>query len=77
MLKSTEKAYCLALQSLKRKEYRTAADYFDQAAPGFENNSEFDLLREATRLLVAVQKEMRGPDEADSRLEIEEVFTNG
>ena len=77
MLKSAEKAYCLALQALKRREYRTAVDHFDQAAPGFENNSEFDLLREATRLLVAVQKEMHGPDEADSSLEIEEVFSNG
>jgi hypothetical protein len=75
MLNAAEKAYCLALEALKRKEYRRAADYFDQAEGFFAANEEFSLLRETTRLLVAVKEELGSPEsgESDERIEIEEV----
>jgi hypothetical protein len=76
MLRPSEKAYCLALQALKEKDYAKAADYFTAAAPDFTNNQEFVLLWETTRLLVAVKEELKTTDEKDE-LEIEEVFSYG
>ncbi|HUV30055.1 MAG TPA: hypothetical protein VMY05_03025 [Acidobacteriota bacterium] len=77
MSNPSEKAYRLALQALKRKDYRTAADLFAKAAPGYQQDREFALLRESTRLLLAVQRELTALKEADEELEIEEVFSNG
>lgn len=76
MLSPAEKAYCLALQALKQKNYRDAADYFSKAAPEFTNNQEFVLLWETTRLLVAVKEELKTAENGD-KLEIEEVFSYG
>jgi hypothetical protein len=78
MLSPSEKAYCLALQALKHKEFRSAADYFSKAASGFVNNQEFNLLWETTRLLVAVKEELNARQGGiEERLEIEEVFSYG
>lgn len=74
MVKPTEKAYRLALASLKEKKYALAAEYFERAGVDFSHDREFVLLREATRLLIALKrKEISGTD----RLDIEEVFTHG
>ncbi len=77
MLNASEKAYCLALQALKDKDYRKAAEYFDRAAPFFAENREFNLYRETTRLLLAVKRELGAEPESDDELVIEEVFSNG
>jgi hypothetical protein len=79
MLNSAEKAYCLALHSLRRKDYRLAADYFNQAGEFFNNNSEFCLLKETNRLLVAVKEELGSfeSDERNEQLVIEEVSSYG
>ena len=77
MLSPLEKAYCLALQALKCKDYQSAETYFDQAASAFEDDREFTLLRETTELLLAVQRQLGRHTEAGDRLEIEETFTNG
>ncbi len=59
MLEPEEKAYCRALLALKRKDYRSAVDHFRQAAPRFRQDREFVLLRETTRLLLAVKEERK------------------
>lgn len=76
MLSPSEKAYYFALQSLKEKRYSLASDYFDRAAPEFSQEREFILLRETIRLLVAVKRELQSGSD-NSRLDLEEVFTNG
>lgn len=78
MLNPSEKAYCQALQALKQRDFRRAAEYFGQAAPFFRDNQEFGLLRETTSLLVAVKEELRGhvADESET-IEIEEYFYYG
>jgi hypothetical protein len=76
MLNSGEKAYCAALMALKRKDFMAASEYFNQAAPYFKSDKEFNLYYETTRLLVEVKKEL-GTLEVDDKLEIEEIFTNG
>ena len=77
MLNPSEKAYCLALQALKQRRYQQAAGYFERAAAYFEGNQEFSLLRETTRVLVAVKREMAAADTDDDTLVIEEVFSDG
>ncbi len=76
MLNTSEKAYCLALLALKRKDYRSAVEQFDKAAPYFKDDKEFNLYRESTRLLLAVKLEVEHIEDED-RLEIEETFQNG
>lgn len=78
MLESAEKAYCQALQALKAKQYQHAAGHFDRAAEFFVNNTEFNLLRQTTRLLVALKNEIAAAENREiETLTIEEVFTNG
>ena len=76
MLSKTEKAYLQALQALKQKDYRSAARFFEQAAPGMQQNPEFGLLRETNKLLLAVKEELESPN-VESNIEIEEMFSNG
>ncbi len=76
MLKPAEKAYCQALLALKRKDYPAAVRFFDQAAPDFAGDREFNLYRETTRLLVAV-KEKLAKTENEDKTEIEEAFSHG
>ena len=76
MLSPSEKAFYLALESLKEKRYSLASDYLDRAAPELSQEKEFVLLRETIRLLVAVRKELQSGS-VNSRLDVEEVFTNG
>ncbi len=79
MLNAAEKAYCLALEALKRREYRRADELFEQAAGFFADNPEFRLVRETTRLLVTVKEELGSFESAESneRTEIEEVMSYG
>ena len=76
MLNASEKAYCLALAALGEKRYPEALRFFDRAADHFEQNREFKLLHETTRLLVAVKSEIHRLD-PDDTLVIEEVFSQG
>ena len=74
MLKPAEKAYFQALSALKNKDYTAAAEQFDKAAPFFEKDKEFGILRETTHLLVATKVEIRKQQES---LFIEESFSDG
>ncbi len=75
MLNLSEKAYVMALRSLKQRDYGTALSYFDQASERFGGEKEFNLLRETTRVLVAVKNELAGlRAKHDSESIIEEVF---
>ena len=76
MLNPAEKEYFRALEALRRKEYRLAAEHFDKAVPQFKKDGEFVLLRETNRLLVSVTKEL-SLLESDNELQIEEIFTDG
>ena len=76
MLEPAEKAYFRALTALKDKDYETAAEQFEKAALFFEQNEEFGIFRETTRLLVAVTKELRKLEKEES-LNIEESFSHG
>ena len=76
MFSDAEKAYYLALEALKRKDYPSASNHFDKAVPHFKNNREFNLLRETTDLLLAVKKERMKFDNEDS-IELEEVLPYG
>ena len=76
MLSGGEKSYCAALLALKQKDYKTAIEQFESAAPYFNDNKEFSILFETTRLLSAVKQELARPKNHD-RLDIEEVFSNG
>ncbi len=76
MLSTAEKACFRALQALRDKEYRSAADQFDKAAASFRGDEEMNLLRETTKLLLAVKSEIRR-HEKDDAIEIEEVFSDG
>ncbi|MEW5994252.1 MAG: hypothetical protein AB1744_07640 [Candidatus Zixiibacteriota bacterium] len=76
MLKPEEKAYCEALVALKRKKYEVAAEQFHKAAPLFEENREFNLLRETTGLLLAVREELAKGQTQGTR-ESPEVIADG
>ncbi len=76
MLSDAEKAYCLALEALKRKDYPAASNHFDKAVPHFKNNREFNLLRQTTELLLAVKEERKKLDGEDM-IELEEVLPYG
>ena len=84
MLNSSEKAYLMALQALKARNYQQAAQQFDRAADFFKENKEFLILRETTKLLLEVKSQLGEPipssasdDTLDiDSLEIEEVFTD-
>ena len=76
MLNTSEKAYCLALLALKHKDFKMAVEQFDNAAPYFKEDKEFNLYRESTRLLLVVKQEVEMIEKED-RLEIEEAFPNG
>jgi len=76
MLNPSEKAYCQALLALKRKDYVAAAEQFEKASPGFSGNKEFVLIRETTRLLLAVRDKLSVMEGNDS-IEIEEAFSHG
>ncbi len=76
MLSGGEKAYCAALLALKRKDYATALEQFEIAAPFFGEDKEFKLYLETTRLLVKV-KEALARNKTGDKIDIEEVFSNG
>lgn len=58
MLNQSEKAYCLALQSLRAHEYDQALNFFNSAADFFKDNREFNILRETTALLMEIKREI-------------------
>lgn len=79
MLDQAEKAYCLALEALEKKDYRAAISYFDRAASRFGEEGEFKILHETCRVLVALKQELRQEGAAaDKRdFDVEEVFSDG
>jgi len=78
MLDPEEKAYLLALQALRDKQYGQAVGHFDRAAENFGNNREFSLLRETTRLLLEVKRTIAAAEgRNDDVLTIEETLSYG
>ena len=77
MLNSSEKAYYLALQALRFKHYDKALNYFHAAAGHFQDNREFQILYETTRLLVAVKEEIAAAGNSEGAAEPEEVLIDG
>lgn len=76
MLRPDEKAYCQALLALKQKDYRAALEFFETAAPGFVDNREFNLYREATRLLLAVKQKLAETENKD-KIDTKETVIHG
>jgi hypothetical protein len=76
MLSPSEKAYCRALLALKQGDFQVAAAQFGVAAEHFHGNTEFNLLKETTALLLAVRDERRQL-KADDEIEIAEVYSDG
>jgi outer membrane protein assembly factor BamD (BamD/ComL family) len=76
MLKPAEKAYFQALSALKNKDYPAAAEQFDKAAPFFEKDKEFGILRETTHLLIVTKVELKKLEQQES-LSVEESFSDG
>ncbi|MDH3890661.1 MAG: hypothetical protein OEV49_06220 [candidate division Zixibacteria bacterium] len=76
MLNTAEKAYFQALTALKRKNYPAAAEQFDKAAPFFEKDKEFGILRETTHLLVATKAELKKLEQQEA-ISIKESFSDG
>ncbi len=76
MLNPSEKAYCQALLALRNKQFDSASEHFEKAAPYFRDDREFKVLKETNDLLVAVKRELKTLERKDS-IEIEEVFSDG
>lgn len=72
MFNRNEKAYCMALLSLRNKDYQSALENFSSAAEAFSSNKEFVLLWKSTELLLEVKKKIRSAE--DEEIEIEEVL---
>ncbi|MEW5796902.1 MAG: hypothetical protein AB1772_11155 [Candidatus Zixiibacteriota bacterium] len=78
MLDPGEKAYFQALQALSERRYQQAAGYFDQAAEFFGNNQEFLLLRDTTRLLLEVKREIAAAEKSENVApNTEEILIDG
>ena len=75
MFNQAEKAYCEALLALRNKDYRKAADCFDEAMPQYMNNKEFVLLMETNRLLLAVKDKLAKYE--NEEIEVMEAFAHG
>lgn len=72
MFNRFEKAYCLALLNLKKKDYRSALENFNLAAGTFQKDKEFNLIWKSTELLIEVKKKLAETD--DEMIELEEVL---
>lgn len=57
MLTQEEKAYCRALEALKKKDYITADKEFGNCGAMFGESRGFQLISEATGMLVQLHKE--------------------
>ena len=55
-----ERAFYQALVAMKYKDYRAAAEHFDRCADYYKGDGEFNLLRQANRLLIKVKDELTG-----------------
>jgi hypothetical protein len=62
--------------AVRQKEYLRASEQFDRAAAYFRQDEEFGILRESTRLLLEVKKELARLGK-ENELQIEEVFSDG
>ena len=76
MLAKREKAYCRALLALKKRDYKTAMSCFGSADGDFGTNSEFNLLYQTTKLLLAVRTELEAKTVSDIETK-KEMIING
>jgi len=75
MLSVEEKAYCRALEALKRKDYVAAVQEFDACGPRFGDNRGFQIMSEAARLMVALRQECEQKQKIQN--EIKEAISHG
>ncbi len=75
MLSAEEKAYCRALEALRRKDYLSADKEFEACRSLFANNRGRQIITEAARLMVEVGREKR--ERENIKQFIEEASTNG
>jgi hypothetical protein len=75
MLSAEEKAYCRALEALKRKDYGAAVEAFDSCGGRFGNNASFKIMAEAARLMVALREECERKQEIQNK--IKEAISHG
>ena len=73
MLHPAEKAYCLALLALRKKDLRTAAAQFERAGDYFSSDKEFNILKETTSLSLAIKAEI-GRYEHEEEFVTEEIL---
>lgn len=76
MLSEQEKAFCRALLALKKGDYKAALGCFESVNGNVGTNSEFVLLYETTKLLLAVKNELRSMAETDEEI-TKEIVING
>jgi hypothetical protein len=76
MLSEQEKAFCQALLALRQKDYKTALGCFESVKGSLGTNSEFSLLYQTTRLLLAVKEELYGTADGDEEI-TKEIIING
>lgn len=75
MLSAEEKAYCRALEALRKKDYLSADKEFKACRSLFANNRGRQIITEAARLMVEIGREKSEQNRMNQF--IEEAETNG
>ena len=75
MLTPEEKAYCRALEALRKKDYITADKEFGNCGAMFAESRGFKVITEATRMLVQLHKEKTKLQKIQT--EIKEAVSHG
>ncbi len=75
MLTAEEKAYCLALEALRNRDYASADRQFDACREAFAGSSGFMIIAEAARLMVQIQR--KKTDASKIETQIKETVDHG
>jgi hypothetical protein len=75
MLSLEEKAYCRALEALKKRDYVTADREFDNCASMFADSRGFKIISEAARMLARLRNEKSNT--VNIKTEIKESVSHG
>lgn len=76
MLQSDEKAYCRALEALRKRDYVAANREFEAGGCRIGQSAGFRIIVEATRMLAELERRDLELDEIDSTT-IKEIITHG
>ncbi len=75
MLSVEEKAFCRALEALKRRDFDGAVTEFDACGGRFDENKSIRIMAEATRLIVALRQEYERKQKIQN--DIKEAINHG